>query len=119
VLRGKKILVVGDDKQVSPDGGFISSVRIQELKDRFLSDQPYSTVLTPEKSLYDIASTVFAAQKVIAARSTSAVCRRFIAYSNTFYDGFITAASYSESIRTHRPTTCRHSCVEWHAGCER
>jgi len=88
VLRGKKILVVGDDKQVSPDGGFMSSVRIQELKDRFLSDQPYSAVLTPEKSLYDIASTVFAAQKVMLREHFRCV-PPIIAYSNTFYDGFI------------------------------
>lgn len=88
VLRGKKILVVGDDKQVSPDGGFISSVRIQELKDRFLTDQPYSAVLTPEKSLYDIASTVFAAQKVMLREHFRCV-PPIIAYSNTFYDGFI------------------------------
>ena len=88
VLRGKKILVVGDDKQVSPDGGFISSVRIQELKDRFLADQPYSAVLTPEKSLYDIASTVFAAQKVMLREHFRCV-PPIIAYSNTFYDGCI------------------------------
>jgi len=37
ILRGKRILVVGDDKQVSPDGGFIDSGRIQELRQRFLS----------------------------------------------------------------------------------
>ena len=88
VLRGKKILVVGDDKQVSPDGGFISSVRIQELKDRFLGDQPYSAVLTPEKSLYDIASTVFAAHKVMLREHFRCV-PPIIAYSNSFYDGFI------------------------------
>lgn len=88
VLRGKKILVVGDDKQVSPDGGFMSAVRIQELKDRFLSDQPYAAVLTPEKSLYDIASTVFAAQKVMLREHFRCV-PPIIAYSNTFYDGLI------------------------------
>jgi len=32
ILRGKKILVVGDDKQVSPDGSFIASQRIQARK---------------------------------------------------------------------------------------
>lgn len=89
VLRGKKILVVGDDKQVSPDGGFIAAVRIQELKDRFLSDQPYATVLTPEKSLYDVASTVFAANKVMLREHFRCV-PPIIAYSNkTFYQDFI------------------------------
>lgn len=89
VLRGKKILVVGDDRQVSPDGGFISAVRIQELKDRFLSDQPHAAVLTPEKSLYDIASTVFAAQKVMLREHFRCV-PPIIEYSNQhFYKDFI------------------------------
>jgi very-short-patch-repair endonuclease len=89
VLRGKKILVVGDDRQVSPDGSFISAVRIQELKDRFLADQPHAAVLTPEKSLYDIASTVFAAQKVMLREHFRCV-PPIIAYSNKhFYKDFI------------------------------
>ena len=89
VLRGKKILVVGDDRQVSPDGGFISALRIQELKDRFLADQPHAAVLTPEKSLYDIASTVFAAQKVMLREHFRCV-PTIIEYSNKhFYKGFI------------------------------
>ena len=31
ILRGKHILIVGDDKQVSPDAGFIAAQRIQEI----------------------------------------------------------------------------------------
>jgi very-short-patch-repair endonuclease len=89
ILRGKKILVVGDDKQVSPDAGFIASQRIQELKDRFLSDQPYGTEMTPEKSLYDLAARVFAAQQVMLREHFRCV-PPIIAYSNrTFYKGGI------------------------------
>jgi very-short-patch-repair endonuclease len=85
VLRGKKILVVGDDKQVSPSGGFVSAAKITALRERFLSDQPYGQDLTPEKSLYDIASTVFAAQRVMLAEHFRCV-QPIIAYSNrTFY----------------------------------
>ncbi len=85
VLRGKKILVVGDDKQVSPEGGFISAAKILSLRERFLTDQAYAQDLTPEKSLYDIASTVFAAQKVMLAEHFRCV-HPIIAYSNrTFY----------------------------------
>lgn len=85
VLRGKKILVVGDDKQVSPEGGFISAEKIKLLRERFLADQAYAADLTPEKSLYDIASTVFAAQKVMLAEHFRCV-HPIIAYSNrTFY----------------------------------
>ncbi|UJB19943.1 MULTISPECIES: AAA domain-containing protein [Lysobacter] len=85
VLRGKKILVVGDDKQVSPSGSFVSGAKILALRERFLSDQPYGQDLTPEKSLYDIASTVFAAQRVMLAEHFRSVLP-IIAYSNrTFY----------------------------------
>lgn len=85
ILRGKKILVVGDDKQVSPSGGFISATKIMALRERFLSDQPYGRDLTPEKSLYDIASTVFAAERVMLAEHFRCV-QPIIAYSNkTFY----------------------------------
>jgi very-short-patch-repair endonuclease len=89
VLRGKKILVVGDDKQVSPSGGFVSASKISALRERFLSDQPYGRDLTPEKSLYDIASTVFAAQRVMLAEHFRCV-QPIIAYSNrVFYKGQI------------------------------
>jgi very-short-patch-repair endonuclease len=89
ILRGKKILVVGDDKQVSPDGGFIDSSRIQELLDRFLVDQPYSAEMTPEKSLYDLAARVFAADQVMLREHFRCV-PPIIAYSNrTFYQNQI------------------------------
>lgn len=85
IMRGKKILVVGDDKQVSPSGGFVSAAKITALRERFLTDQPYGRDLTPEKSLYDIASTVFAAQRVMLAEHFRCV-HPIIAYSNrTFY----------------------------------
>ncbi len=89
ILRGRKILVVGDDKQISPDGGFIASQRIQELKDRFLSDQPYGMEMTPEKSLYDLAARVFAAEQVML-REHFRCAPSIIAYSNReFYKGGI------------------------------
>lgn len=85
ILRGKQILVVGDDKQVSPSGGFMSAAKIAALRERFLAGQPYGRDLTPEKSLYDIASTVFAAQRVMLAEHFRCV-QPIIAYSNrTFY----------------------------------
>lgn len=89
ILRGKKILVVGDDKQVSPDGGFIAAQRIQELRDRFLADQPFKEEMTPEKSLYDLAARVFAAHQVMLREHFRCV-PPIIAYSNrVFYKGGI------------------------------
>ncbi len=89
ILRGKRILVVGDDKQVSPDGGFIESTRIQELLDRFLAEQPFAAEMTPEKSLYDLAARVFAADQVMLREHFRCV-PPIIAYSNrTFYQNQI------------------------------
>lgn len=89
IVRGKKILVVGDDKQVSPSGGFIASEHIQLLRDRFLTDQPYGVEMTPEKSLYDLAARVFAAEQVMLREHFRCV-PPIIAYSNArFYKGGI------------------------------
>lgn len=84
ILRGRKVLVVGDDKQVSPDAGFIASQRIQELRDRFLRGQTFKEEMTPEKSLYDLASRVFAAHQVMLREHFRCV-PPIIAYSNRFF----------------------------------
>lgn len=84
ILRGKKILVVGDDKQVSPDGGFIASQQIELLRQRFLGDQPFAADMTPEKSLYDLAARVFASHQVMLREHFRCVAP-IIAYSNRFY----------------------------------
>lgn len=89
IMRGKKLLVVGDDKQVSPDGSFVSGAHVQELRRRFLADQPFSESMTPEKSLYDLAARVFAAHQVMLREHFRCV-PPIIAYSNrTFYQGAI------------------------------
>jgi very-short-patch-repair endonuclease len=89
VLRGKQILVVGDDKQVSPEAGFVSGAKITELRRRFLAGQPFEAVLTADMSLYDIASSVFAASKVMLREHFRCV-PPIIAYSNrVFYKDFI------------------------------
>ncbi|MBB6133434.1 very-short-patch-repair endonuclease [Massilia aurea] len=89
VLRGKQLLVVGDDRQVSPEAGFVSAAKITDLRRRFLAGQPFEAVLTADMSLYDIASTVFAASKVMLREHFRSVAP-IIAYSNrVFYKGFI------------------------------
>ncbi|HOX72160.1 AAA domain-containing protein [Dokdonella sp.] len=89
ILRGKKILVVGDDKQVSPDGGFISAASVRSLRERFLQDQPYANAMTPGMSLYDLAAQVYAADQVMLREHFRCVAP-VIAYSNKkFYQGAI------------------------------
>jgi very-short-patch-repair endonuclease len=89
ILRGRKILVVGDDKQVSPEAGFVSSLRILDLRRRFLADQPFEAAMTPTSSLYDLAARVFAAHQVMLREHFRCV-PPIIAYSNrTFYKNAI------------------------------
>lgn len=101
ILRGKKVLVVGDDKQVSPDGGFISAQHINALRARFLQGQPYEASMTPEKSLYDLAARVFTAQQIMLREHFRCVAP-IIAYSNhVFYKGAI------QPLRTPRAAGVR------------
>jgi len=98
IVRARKILVVGDDKQVSPDGGFRASARIDELRTRFLGEQPYGADMTPEKSLYDLAARVFAAEQVMLREHFRCV-PPIVAYSNRFfYKGAI------QPLRIPRPS---------------
>jgi very-short-patch-repair endonuclease len=65
LLRGKKLLVVGDHKQVSPSAVGIAEERIKELINRFLTNQPHGSEMTPDKSIYDLARVVFAGNSVM------------------------------------------------------
>ena len=65
LLRGKKLLIVGDHKQVSPSAIGIPEERIRDLNRRFLTNQPFHSEMTPEKSIYDLARVIFAGNAVM------------------------------------------------------
>lgn len=62
LLRAKKVLIVGDDKQVSPDGGFIEIDKIKNLMARHLGNQVdiFRAQMDPGQSIYDLFKVVFA-----------------------------------------------------------
>jgi REase_MTES_1575/AAA domain len=64
ILRGKKLLVVGDDKQVSPSAVGMGAANIMNLHSSFLQVLPFGDVLTPGKSIYDLACVMFASDLV-------------------------------------------------------
>lgn len=64
ILRGKKLLVVGDNKQVSPSAIGIKEADVRQLHGRFLRALPFGDVLSPEKSIYELASVMFASNLV-------------------------------------------------------
>jgi very-short-patch-repair endonuclease/Cdc6-like AAA superfamily ATPase len=67
ILRAKKILVVGDDKQVSPEGVGLEEEKIRSLMSRFLANQIdlYRAQMSPDRSIYDLFKVVFAGSSVM------------------------------------------------------
>jgi very-short-patch-repair endonuclease len=89
LLRGTTLLVVGDHKQVSPSAIGVKEVKIKELSDRFLVNQPHASEMTPGKSIYDLARVVFAGNSVMLKEHFRCV-PAIIEYSNReFYSGDI------------------------------
>lgn len=67
LLRAKKVLVVGDDKQVSPEGIGFAVGQVQALMQRFLKNQVpiYRDQMDPARSIYDLYKVVFARSGVM------------------------------------------------------
>ncbi len=67
LLRAKKVLIVGDDKQVSPDAVGLDEDKVGVLMNRFLAGQVdiYRQQMSPERSIYDLFKVVFARSSVM------------------------------------------------------
>lgn len=88
LLRARKILVVGDDKQVAPQAAGIEEGRIAALAKRYLAEQVplYAAQMSPERSIYDLAKVVFADSGVLLKEHFRCVAP-IIEYSKReFYD---------------------------------
>ncbi len=89
MLRAKKILVVGDNKQVSPSAIGVKEADIRQLHARFLRDLPFGAEISPEKSVYDLASRMFASD-LIRLREHFRCVEPIIEFSNRLcYNGEI------------------------------
>lgn len=88
ILRGKKVLIVGDDKQVSPDGVGLPEEKIRSLISQYLADQVplYRSQMSPDRSIYDLFKVVFAKGMVVLREHFRCVAP-IIEYSKReFYD---------------------------------
>jgi very-short-patch-repair endonuclease len=65
LLRGKQLLIVGDDRQVSPTAAFIEEKKILQLRHNYLKEQPFAELLLPGSSLYALASAVFPGTRIM------------------------------------------------------
>jgi hypothetical protein len=86
IARGKKLLIVGDDRQVSPTAPFIEFNKFLQLKHNYLCDQPFGDLMLPGYSLYDLAGAVFPGNKIILNEHFRCV-EPIIRFSFQFYDG--------------------------------
>lgn len=83
MMRGKKALIVGDDKQVSPTS-FMSEESYTQLHARFLAHSPYRSALSPGASMYNLASAMFAGNN-IRLREHFRCVEPIIRFSMRFY----------------------------------
>lgn len=67
LLRAKKVLIVGDDRQVSPEGVGLEEEKIRNLMTRFLAGQVdiYRPQMAPDRSIYDLFKVVYASSAVM------------------------------------------------------
>ena len=64
LLRGKKILVVGDEKQVSPSLIGKTEAALSNLSQQYLKGFDLGKQMGPESSIYDLAQVAFAADNI-------------------------------------------------------
>jgi very-short-patch-repair endonuclease len=84
LLRGKKILVVGDDRQVSPTAPFVTQEKIAQLRHHYLGEMPFKSLLEPGESIYDLMRAVFPNERLMLKEHFRCV-EPIVRFSMQFY----------------------------------
>ena len=84
LLRGKKVLIVGDDKQVSPAVVGVEERKIIQLRTTYLSGLPFADQMDPATSLYELGGMVFPG-KAVMLREHFRCVEPIIRFSSRFY----------------------------------
>jgi AAA domain len=84
ILRGTKVLIVGDDKQVSPSAIGIEDRKIVQLKTTFLTGLPFADHMDPATSLYELAGMIYPGRAIILREHFRCVAP-IISFSSQFY----------------------------------
>jgi len=94
----RRAIIVGDDKQTSPENVGLQREAIFELIDEHLQEIPkHRTLFDPDTSLYDLAAIKF--PDIVMLREHFRCLPEIIAFSNNrYYDGKI------EALRDRRPS---------------
>jgi very-short-patch-repair endonuclease len=62
---GKQCIVVGDDKQISPEAVGVNVDNVRALMEQFLDDIPFAETLTPTSSLFDQAIVRYGGNRIM------------------------------------------------------
>ncbi|PRZ08595.1 uncharacterized protein DUF559 [Isoptericola sp. CG 20/1183] len=82
---GEKSVVVGDDKQTSPQAVGVKTDRIFDLQSQFIADLHDKSLLTMDESLYSISGRAF--PSTILLREHFRCVPEIISFSNRYYNG--------------------------------
>ncbi len=88
LLRAKKILVVGDNQQVTPTPIGIDQRELQQLRERFLGDVHFGEQMDPATSLYDLTGMLYPGRALMLREHFRCV-HPIIAFSSRFYDNML------------------------------
>lgn len=86
LLRGKKVIIVGDDKQISPIAIGITVEELKALQNRYLKDTCLGVGFDMETSIYDLAQNVCGSKKVVLKEHFRCL-PEIIEFSNTNFYG--------------------------------
>ena len=78
------MLIVGDDKQVSPTAAFIEEQRLRSLRMHYLDGQPFGALLLPGNSLYELALACYPGRRIMLREHFRCV-EPIIRFSFQFY----------------------------------
>lgn len=88
LFLGKKVVVVGDDKQVSPEVVGVEVEEVQKLIDEKLAGVPLANLYDPFTSVYSMAKACFGGS-LIQLTEHFRCAPEIIQFSNQFYNGVI------------------------------
>lgn len=84
IMRASKVLIVGDDKQVSPTAAFIEEQKIRSLRVHYLDGQPFGPLMLPGNSLYELALACYPGRRIMLKEHFRCV-EPIIRFSFQFY----------------------------------
>lgn len=64
LARAKKIIIVGDDKQISPTNSFTSLDALNEIRTKYLRNNNWNLQIAKDTSIYDIIQTICGNKKI-------------------------------------------------------